>query len=81
MEQEQERIEPLKYQLKQWRKLVRYLPPADSDRNDVAEIEKLVKQGIAAQPAAQADKWVCQFCLLNNYDMKRTQCYRCHRPR
>jgi len=56
VEQEQEGIEPLKYQLKQWRKLVRYLPPTDSDRDDVDEIEKLIKQGIGAQPAEQAAK-------------------------
>ena len=47
-EQEQPSIEPLKYQLKQWRRLVKYLPPTDSDRDDVAEIERLVIKGLEA---------------------------------
>ena len=44
-DQEQESIEPLKYQLKQWRELVtKYLPPTDCDRDDVVAIESLIKR-------------------------------------
>jgi len=49
MEQEQGSVEPLKYQLRQWRRLVKYLPPTDCNRDDVAEIEKLVQLGVASQ--------------------------------
>ena len=51
MEQESGSIEPLKYQLKQWRKLTMYVPPTDCDRDEVGEIEKLVLLGIASQPS------------------------------
>ncbi len=50
---EQERggtnIETLKDQLRQWRRLVNYLPQTDCDRDDVTEIEKLLQQGAPFQ--------------------------------
>jgi len=62
MEQEQGNIGHLKYQLRQWRRLVKYLPPTDCDRDDVAEIEKLVQLGITSQQVNPTDKGKPIYC-------------------
>ena len=54
-EQEQGSIEPLRYQLKQWRKLTKYLPSTNCDRDDVAEIEKLVKIGLELKQTTKGE--------------------------
>ena len=49
IEKENTSIEALEYQLNQWRKLVKYLEPTNCDRDDVGEIEELIKRGLASQ--------------------------------
>lgn len=65
-EREGESIEPLKYQLREWRKLIKHLPPTGCDRDDVAEIEKLVLLGIASQPTdtPHAEKEALYQCVI-----------------
>lgn len=46
MVQEQESVESLKRQLKNWRALVKYLPEVEYDRDDIKEIEELIKLGL-----------------------------------
>lgn len=38
-EQEDNRIEPLRTQLRKWQRLIKFLPPTDADRDDVKQIE------------------------------------------
>ena len=64
-EQEQESIEPLKYQLRQWRELVnKYLPPTDCDRDDVGAIEALIKK--AGSNSALSDGLCAPWDYLEN---------------
>lgn len=50
-EREQESMESLKYQLRQWYKLVtKHLPPTNCDRDDIAAIDELITK--------RADNWI-----------------------
>ena len=68
-EQEQESIEPLKYQLRQWRELVnKYLPPTDCDRDDVEAIEALIKKAVSNSALSDAHKNALMMAFAEGYE-------------